>query len=358
MITVVLPTANRPAMLRTALRSIEEQTAKEEIKCVLVSENGGNRESGNVCAEFPALPIRYVFREPALPPFDHGATIYDEARQLPSRYVAVLHDDDWWGTDHIANALTELRRYPDAKAYWSTSFLVQGESSWMFQCWNESVWIAADYPPLSETVVLSRKQAALACLGSGPAHYSSLVAEKETLFEGFSAVKKTGNLFDNDRLLFLDLATRGPLLVNLVPEVFVRQHPAQDQASYTLQGSGEHIAAATRLVLDFCRNEGIDVLREYRRLYDECPIPAYRQFIMGVFDPRAVAELRRQNALPLQDIPKPRPGLKQIAQGLCPPVGWNAGRRMAEALRRKRNGRVVPRAAAHENGTAKAVSRG
>jgi hypothetical protein len=64
MINVIIPTASRPQMLRTALQSVAAQTAVDEIDRVFVSENGGNRESEKICAEFPALPITYIFRTP------------------------------------------------------------------------------------------------------------------------------------------------------------------------------------------------------------------------------------------------------------------------------------------------------
>ncbi len=74
-----------------------------------------------------------------------------------------------------------------------------GERSWIYQCWNVTSWIAAEYPPLDSVVKMTRN-AALACITSGPAAYSSLIARKEALPEPFSMVAWGGNLFDHDRL--------------------------------------------------------------------------------------------------------------------------------------------------------------
>ena len=335
MVTVVVSTTNRPAMLRTALRSIDRQTARDQITQVIVSENALGQETAAICAEFPTLPIEHIFRDPPLRSLDHGVALFTEAAELPSSYTAILHDDDWWGIHHLENGLRELQRQPDALAYWTASFFVRGESSWYLQCWNEAVWIASDFPPTTEVVKLNRKQAALACVGGGAAAYTSLVAKKEVLRDCFAEVSKSGNLFDNDRLLFLEMAKHGPLLVNLVPEVFVRLHRGQDQSSFSFQESAEHVAAGTRAVLAFCKEEGIDVLREFDRLHHECPIQDYRPYLTATFDTRVRLELERQQLMPLNHLSKPARtrDTKWFLEQLCPPVGWKVARRLYQMAR-------------------------
>jgi glycosyltransferase involved in cell wall biosynthesis len=65
-LSVVVPTAARPAYLRTALKSVANQTAADNILEVIVSENLSDKTSQGVCEEFPSLPIKYVFRNPPL----------------------------------------------------------------------------------------------------------------------------------------------------------------------------------------------------------------------------------------------------------------------------------------------------
>ncbi len=334
MVTVVISTTNRPHMLRTALRSVNDQTAKAKIGRVIVSENAGNRSSGDVCNEFPSLPIKYIFRDPPIPALMHGIALFTEAASLTQEYTAILHDDDWWSPHHLANGLAQLGRHQDVSAYWSTSYLVHGESSWLIQCWNESCWIASGFAPLTDVAKLDSKQAALACVGSGPAHYSSLIAEKHALAENFQVVAKTGNLHDNDRLLFLEFARHGPLLVNFIPEVFVRQHPAQDQRSLSYAESSKHISAATDIVLEFCREQGLDVLEEFARLDRECPIPAYRPYLTGTFDPRIRVDLHQRNLLPpVVSLEEPR-NSKWLAKKITPPLVWSAMREVKMVLSR------------------------
>ncbi|MBA2524181.1 MAG: glycosyltransferase family 2 protein [Pyrinomonadaceae bacterium] len=336
MITVILPTVNRPQMLRKALSSIDRQTEKRRITNVIVSENGGNRQSEEICAEFPQIPINYLFRDPPVTAFDHGVSLFEGLDNSSSPYVAILHDDDWWGTNHIFNAFNELEKHPDAVAYWASSYYMHGEASWIMHCWNMTSWVASGFAPMTEIARLDRKQAALACVGSGPAHYSTLLARRKPLLAAADRVAKTANAHDSDRLFFLELARLGPLLLNLVPEVFIRQHPTQDQLSLSFEESNKHIAAATRLVLDFCKQEGIDIIQEFSRLYQECPVPELRRYLFGMFDRRVVAELRRQNALPAE-LSRQREGKAAWwVEQLSPPVCRAAAARIREIMGRGR----------------------
>ncbi len=330
MITVVLPTANRPGMLRTALQSIETQSARDRITTIIVSENGGNLDSRAVCAEFPALPISYVFRDGGLTALEHGSLLYAEARKLPAPYVAILHDDDWWAFDHIANGLGHLQANPTAPVYWSSSFFVQGESSWFMGCWNMSCWMVTDFGPLNELAILTLKQAALACVPSAPAAYSSLIAEKDALADAFQEATNEGNPFDNDRLLFLELARRGPVLVNLVPEVFVRLHSSQDQRSLSDTTAQKHAGAATRRILQFCKDNGIDVLKEFDRFYDQAPHD-YKPYLISVFHPKVFTELKRLKALPTKLMGGPRKA-KWFVRQMSPPFLWALARHIGRAI--------------------------
>lgn len=340
MITVVVPTANRPQMLRTALRSIDAQTARECIGCVIVSENSKSPaderpESAAVCSEFPQLPIRYVQRMPALDPKAHGDVLYAEAFELRDRYTAVLHDDDWWCGDHLANALTNLSAHPEASAYWSSAFVVEGEASWISQCWNILAWIAAEYPPLTTVGIVDRAKAAVVCVVGTPAHFSTLVAKSDTLTAAFAEVGREGNLLDNDRLLFVELTKSGPLLINFVPEVFVRQHRTQAQRTFSLRERRRLTADTTRALLQVYKREGIDVIEELRRLYDLCPDQRVKSALIEVLIDEGVDELRRENPAEIGRLLRRHRDARWLTQQLCPPLLWHGASLLKTAMQRR-----------------------
>src|SRR5262245_27603154 len=101
-ISVLIPTAGRPKLLETALQSVVNQTAAGEIEEVVVSENRLNRNSEAVCRRFPMLPIRFALQDPHLSQGHNFDFLFNTAR---AEYVAVLCDDDWWGSGHLHGAL-------------------------------------------------------------------------------------------------------------------------------------------------------------------------------------------------------------------------------------------------------------
>lgn len=322
-ISVAIPTCNRPALLRDALESVRRQSARAAIAEVIVSENCSNAESKSVCGEFADLPIVYLYQEPSA--FLHLKVILERVR---SPLVAILHDDDWWECHHLANGLSHLRLHPDASAYWTTSFFVYDKRSWIIGCWNISVWMVAGFPALTDLAKLDAKKAALACVCNAPAHYSTLIARTDVLVESYNEVLRTKSPLDSDRMLFLALVKRGPALVNLVPQVFIRRHAAQEQEKFSSTASTEHMETTTRSVLAICRELGLDVAQEFNRLYDECPVPEFRDRLIEAFDPRVLNELRRQNALPFKLLHSPTRKAKWLLQQACPPFLWRGAREL------------------------------
>ena len=191
-------------------------------------------------------------RDRLLKPLEHTEPL-PGGGWLGSEFKRRLHDDDWWGSSHLALGLAHLRENPDALAL---GRFVHGprRTPWV-SMWNVSSWIAAEYPPLNSVVKMDTRTAALNCITSGPAAYTSLIGRTTALLEPFSVVAHSGNLYDHDRLFFLELARRGPLLVNLVAQVYVREHQDRDQHLMGDEVANAHIAAATNQVLDFCEEQ-------------------------------------------------------------------------------------------------------
>ena len=246
MITVLLPTAARPAMLRTALKSVAGQTACPKIDRVIVSENGGNRDSENICAQFPSLPITYLFRVP-MTALEHGRALIHECPE--SELTAYLHDDDWWTPTHLANAIERLESHPDSVAYGSSHFVVSGESSMLNCSGNLFPWFGANYAPFKPAWELSRLNVLMAELLGTIAHYSTLVVRTESLKKA-SYVFDLNNPFDNDRMLLFALSTFGSILFNPVPEAFVRNHGVQDCFAFDTQSRIRHMCGTTRWMVE------------------------------------------------------------------------------------------------------------
>jgi glycosyltransferase involved in cell wall biosynthesis len=271
MLTVLLPTARRPAMLRTALQSVAAQTARAKIARVVVSENGGDRGSEAVCAEFPQLPITYVFRSPTTQPLEHGRLLMNAYPD--TAFSAILHDDDWWTPAHLANGLAALEENPDAPVYGSGHFVVSAESSMLNCSGNLFPWFGANYAAYAPYWKLSRLNVLLGELLGTISHYSTLIARTSALREA-SSIFDTGNVFDNDRMIVFALAQAGPLLFNPTPEVYVRNHGVQDTYLFPDGEKARHMCATTRWLVESSGKSWDAIVHQFSRRMAQCPAPA------------------------------------------------------------------------------------
>jgi hypothetical protein len=332
MVTVVLPTVNRPEMLRQALQSVAAQTARDRIGTVLVSENGGKDESRKVCVEFPELPIEYAFRQPATTALEHGRVLLTEG--LRDEYAAILHDDDWWMPNHLANCLDALESHPDATACFSSFFNVSPEQGRIASSdWHVLWWIGANYPPLETLWKLGRNEAAMAAFLGTPGHYSALVARRSALESAFKVVAAAGNAHDNDRMFVSLLAKHGPLLYLPLPDVYVRTHVQQD-SNIEWERRCALMSATTNWIFEHCQSEGIDLDELVMARLRSAPKHSGAQVRSCFSAPWFVEHGRKLMAsvpsiaevAPVSWAPPARPGrfdgLKKVIRDLTPPAAY------------------------------------
>jgi hypothetical protein len=296
MLTLIIPTAARAAMLRTALTSVASQSVVTKIAHIYVSENGGSRESEAVCAEFPALPITYVFRSPTVTPLEHGQLLMRECVQ--GDFTAILHDDDWWVSHHVANALAALETHPDASVYGSGHFIVSGESSMLNCSGNLFPWFGANYPAFAPVWKLSRLNVLMAELLGTVAHYSSMIMRSNALKKS-AYIWDLGNNFDNDRMLLYALSDCGPLLFNPTPEVFVRNHRVQDCFLFNDATQQKHMCGTTRWMIESSGKSFDLIAKTFARRMAKCPDFAVSTLQTLAMKEWCVPELKRHITEPV-----------------------------------------------------------
>ena len=223
-VTVAITTTGRPEFLRTALQSVQNQVGREIIGEVIVSENKADRRTEAVAREFPELPIRYIFREPTLPMQAH---LFSTFRQAQTPYVAILNDDDWWSSNHLAEASFALRLHSSASAYASASVWVKDEADgnpWAI-CRSPALWLLAGMPSwLKLWTIDAPNMLSLGWLYT-PFHWSTLVARTTALHEVLAVLEHaTCPAHTLDRVLYIHLALRGAICYNPVADSFVRWH--------------------------------------------------------------------------------------------------------------------------------------
>lgn len=108
LISVVIPTFNRPAYLRLALASVVAQSyARLEI---IVSDNASPEDPAGIIAEFndPRIRLHRNARNLGIT----GNVLAGVARAT-GKYLAILGDDDVWRADFLATLLAPLEADPE-----------------------------------------------------------------------------------------------------------------------------------------------------------------------------------------------------------------------------------------------------
>jgi glycosyltransferase involved in cell wall biosynthesis len=119
MVSVVLPTHNRPVWLAEALTSVLNGEL-DDVE-VVVSNNGNPEHSRALQAAITDPRVRWLEQDPSLEPVDNFLAALAVAR---GKYVAPLHDDDRWSPKFLAALVPPLERHPEAVLAFADHYLV------------------------------------------------------------------------------------------------------------------------------------------------------------------------------------------------------------------------------------------
>jgi glycosyltransferase involved in cell wall biosynthesis len=292
-VTVCITTIGRPHFLRNALQSVQNQIGRNSIAEVVVSENKGDRGSEAVTREFPDLPIRYLFRDPQLPMLAHLFSTFREAR---TPYLAILNDDDWWCSNHLADGLSALDANSDAAAFSSASLFVTDERSknprWIDR--SDAVWLVAGKPSWVVPWMLDVRAMLALCWIYTPFHWSSLITRAEHLRGVMDQLEnETYHTHTIDRLVFAHLCLRGTFCYNPVPDTFVRWHPANWLKSQPEEEIHRAVRSTVTVVERMAKDHGCNPGDVWKSALSTMPPEAEREVLDRLHQAFTDDELKR-----------------------------------------------------------------
>lgn len=108
LVSVIVPTRNRPGYLREALASAMAQTYSNFE--ILVRDNASDPATAEVVKEFSDPRIQYVRHD-----FNIGPTrnVIEACRAAAGKYVTTLHDDDVWEPTFLEKMIPPLEADPE-----------------------------------------------------------------------------------------------------------------------------------------------------------------------------------------------------------------------------------------------------
>jgi glycosyltransferase involved in cell wall biosynthesis len=141
LVSVVLPTHNRPAWLAEALTSVLQGEFGDFE--VIVSNNGDPEDTRRLRTVLEDSRVRWVEQAPSVGMLDNFLAALGLAR---GKYVAVLHDDDRWSERFLATLVAQLEAHPEAVLAFSDHYLVNehGEVELADTEANTRLWGRAD----------------------------------------------------------------------------------------------------------------------------------------------------------------------------------------------------------------------
>jgi glycosyltransferase involved in cell wall biosynthesis len=123
LVSVAMPTFNRPEYLRRALEGVVTQSHSNLE--ILVGDNGNSSITREIVESFNDPRITYIGREKNL---GMALNVISLFRQGRGDYFCVLADDDFWGEDFIAKLVTALEQHPGVGMAFSDYHVVDGRN--------------------------------------------------------------------------------------------------------------------------------------------------------------------------------------------------------------------------------------
>ena len=251
-------------MLRTALASVAAQSAIDQVKQIVVVENGLDKRSKDICEEFPTLPIEYVYREvPIAPGYN---SIVDAMRYISQDHLAILFDDDWWVENHLERGLNSLTSSNQIIASFSACAWIEAEDKYITGMFSqESIWMSATCAPIEDRWILGLVEMLTSSILSTCLHLSSLIVRRDA-WETSLDIIKDGNPYDTDRLIAVRLGTLGKVAVDRIPSVLIRRHSTQECDRFNNDVGITWWNRSTGKLLELADQNGIDLKRRFEQI--------------------------------------------------------------------------------------------
>ncbi|MFQ3626285.1 MAG: glycosyltransferase family 2 protein [Cyanobacteriota bacterium] len=119
LVSVIIPTYNRPTFLQATLQSAVRQTY-QNIE-IIVSDNCSPKDPSALIESFQDSRIRFWRNERNVGLF---ANAIHAARLARGKYLAFLHDDDLWSDRFLESLLPALEQYPEAALAFCDQFII------------------------------------------------------------------------------------------------------------------------------------------------------------------------------------------------------------------------------------------
>lgn len=276
-LTVLVPTYRRPEYLSNCLQSIANQSKRELIGEVIVSENSSDPRSEEVVDSFAeVLPVRFRRQDPDLPVYEHWLELIG---CVNSDYVALIGDDDMWGRYHLEEAARAFAELPTAKSFFGQCVFTCSETCYTLASLGPSLLQAPFHQDRSfhEFFLWDRRHTAMQCISGTPLNIWALVSETAILRMAMDLVFRDPRFatpelaVSADKMLIWQLSKFSNIAVSRNVSLYYRRHHDSTSVSLYREHEQETEKCDSEMSLEIARQAaelGIDAFQDWKDLYN------------------------------------------------------------------------------------------
>jgi hypothetical protein len=259
-------------MLADALASVSNQSARDRIKKVIVSENSLSTESKHVIDRFTdILPVIWVHQKTPVPPNIHGLRL---SKIVNTSHVALLADDDIWDRYHLEEACRAFNALPNICAFFGQAVVVENANCQVLQRFNGTFDQLGDLPPDSTSGIKCWDQQITAMNQISStlnmwACVASTVAFKDAVHNSFGH-HIYGSYPTSDILFIWRLSYHGNIAVGRHVSLFYRRHASSHMQTVIKENAGISHEQSLAIRQEICKQAvqlGFDPLSLWREAY-------------------------------------------------------------------------------------------
>lgn len=262
LLTICIPTYNRPEYLQQCLQSIRTQSFQDYR--VVILDNASDADYTPILRQFVETDPRISYRRHPCNLGPEGNGLIALREYLDTKYLMIFHDDDLMHHRLLEYEVATLEQYPE------TVFVG-----------SKHTWFAGNAPPfppiasVPEVLFCDAVGLAKILLEGFDLHYGSVIYRSAALRGHLPDYQRFANVADRPYLL--EIARQGRCALIAQPLVLYRIHPAQDsQIGVVAENNIIELFSAYRETLSsawgprmawiFYKRTGFDLLWFHRRL--------------------------------------------------------------------------------------------
>jgi glycosyltransferase involved in cell wall biosynthesis len=283
LVSVIIPTYNRPKYLKQAIESAVNQTYKN-IE-IIVADDGSPESPQSIIESFNDARIRLI-RHPEN--IGIAMNVIGAFKEAKGKYVASLNDDDIWTEDFLAKLVPHLENNPNLVLAFSDHYIMDENSNIddaatekNSQRWKRDQLVEGIYQPFDEIALVHQ---------SIPSAVATVIRKNAIAWDKF--LPQMGPCWDLYLTYLACISGKGAYYV---PEKLskYRVHSKSESMISGKQNAQAKIRASKAGIFCYQQFMADERIKEFKRFFQKKCLHAYTTLAIGLLRAEQVVEARQ-----------------------------------------------------------------